>query len=239
VAFTAALAACGRSSRPPREVEQDSSARADVSVTHSVDAGGTYVPPELAEDAMKRSDPEVATAIASLGEEHAQEWSVAMKWLIDHPARSREAVVALVETMGVGMDVARAITVLGEIGDPADVPLLVRGLTEADEVGKADFGHALALHDAQEALEALLAAAESDDTKTVEAAVSALGERRDEKARPVLEKRLDHGADSVRYRAVLALIDLGPRPSRDALRRRGKVEKVGDVKDAIRRALAR
>lgn len=182
-------------------------------------------------------DDEVAAAIEQLHGHHRQQWLPAKQWLIDHPERSRPAVVALVETMALNAGVKRAITILGEMGEPADVSLLARGITSAHEVLRHDFGRALASHGSPAALDALRTAAESNDVTTVTAALAGLGERGDESARSILEAHLDDESVTVRLRAVLALTNLGASKSRPALERRLKIEQDPDVKDALGKAL--
>lgn len=231
VAALVAAAACGRS---PRAVRETDSVVEDAMTARDA---GTYDGALGRVGEMNPQDDEVAVALEQLRGHHRQQWARARQWLIEHPERSRPAVVALVETMGLDVGVKRAIAILGEIGDPADVPLLARGIASANEVLRHDFGHALALHDSPAALDALRDAATSDDVKTVTAALAGLGERGDESARALVEEHLDHESVSVRLRAVLALVDLGAAPSRVVLERRQKVEKDPDVRDTLRKAL--
>lgn len=53
-----------------------------------------------------------------------------------------------------------------------------------------------------------------------------------------LEALLDHADQRVRYATVVAMIDLGPAPSRAALKRRRALEPDREVRTAIRKALA-
>jgi HEAT repeat protein len=163
-----------------------------------------------------------------------------MGWLIAHPDLARAPVAAIVREEGNGGVVrARALAVLGEIGDPGDVPLLDDALRDGGEVGAWDAAKALAAHRSSEAFEALVATSGAIDDHVAAAATAALGWRRDQRARPTLEALLDHASADVRYQAVGSLIDLGAKPSRTALRARRRVEQDRDVRAAIRKALAR
>lgn len=183
-------------------------------------------------------DPEVEAAVGALASEHREDWSPAMRWLIDHGERSRAAVAELARSDRWGMDVKRAITVLGEIGHPEDVDLLARGLHDAEDIDKADYAHALALHGDARATEALIEAT-SADAETASWAAYGLGQTKAASARPVLEGLLDHDSRIVRFRTVLAIGDLGAGPSASALRRRLRVEKDPEIKAKIREVLAK
>ncbi|MBK7071320.1 MAG: HEAT repeat domain-containing protein [Myxococcales bacterium] len=66
----------------------------------------------------------------------------------------------------------------------------------------------------------------------------ALGARGGAAARATLEALLDHADQRVRCATVVAMIDLGPAPSRAALKRRRALEPDREVRTAIRKALA-
>jgi len=90
------------------------------------------------------------------------------------------------------------------------VALLAARLGAAHGTLAADAAHGLALHRDAAAGEALIAATRSPNPDVVGAAASALGERKDAGARPILERLLAHGDEGVRHRAKLALEDLAP-----------------------------
>ncbi|MEO7095234.1 MAG: HEAT repeat domain-containing protein [Polyangiales bacterium] len=146
--------------------------------------------------------------LAALDDEHQQGFGPAMQWLVEHPGESRPGLRALVERGDDGMATRRAFDVLGRIGNADDVTLLAARLGAARGTLAADAAHGLALHRDPAALEALIAATRSADGDVVGAAASALGERRDAAARPILERLLAHGDEGVRHRAKLALEDL-------------------------------
>jgi len=130
-----------------------------------------------------------------------------------------------------------ALRILGDLGDPADVALLATAMTSAKfETTRAHAADALGAHPAVAASEALIAATRLADVKIASYAVTGLGYRKtDAAARARLEELLAHPDSTMRYRAVGALAELGG--SKDALAKRGKIEKDADVKAAIKKAL--
>jgi HEAT repeat protein len=247
---------CGRTPpTPPRETAPDSP---PVVTTPPLDAGRSVdaSPPPDASRSVDASPPPPDTpmqrtlsakdqkalddALMMLDDEHQQGYEPAMRWLADHPDLSRPPLIELVETYkGAGdMDGERAALVLGRISHPDDLPLLERGLYSAEpEVGKWTFLEALLEHQDPSVTQVFLTAAGSDDPGLVGVAAAGLGLRKAEEGRPILEALLDHDDYRVRYKAVLALINLGAAKSRAALKARKKVEKNGDVRGAIRKAL--
>lgn len=178
-------------------------------------------------------------ALGGLSGEHRSDWGPAMKWLIDHPDLSRSRIAEIVADESgrrFVMEVKRAATVLGEISHPDDVPVLAAALARGGEVASWDFALALALHKDPTALDALTAAADSDDAHIAQAVAGALGARKDQAGRVALEKLLDHESSSVRYTTVLSIIKLGAKPSRAALAKRKKIEKDAEVRGALRKA---
>ena len=135
--------------------------------------------------------------------------------------------------------VDRAALALGEIGAVEDVATLARALARGGETMASKFALALARHRSDEAVAALTTATASPDIDVVRAAAMALGTRGGATARATLEALLDHADRRVRYTTVVALIDLGPRPSRAALKRRKTIETDAEVRGAIRKALGR
>jgi HEAT repeat protein len=182
------------------------------------------------------SDEELAEQLNALGDEHRDAFGAAMQWLVEHPDRSRPALLKRITGNGEDMGTRRAFDVLGRIGNPDDVAALDTRLTAARGTLAADAAHGLALHPSARAREALVRATGSDSVDVAAATVSALGERGDAETRPAIEKLLDHTDPRIRYRAVLALIDLGTPPSRATLHRRYEVEGDAEVKRAIEEA---
>ncbi len=147
-------------------------------------------------------------SIAELGDEHQDGFGPAMQWLVEHPEDARPGLRAFVERGGDDMATRRAFDVLGRIGNAEDVGLLATRLEAARGTLAADAAHGLALHRDPAAGEALIAATGSASADVVGAAASALGERNDAAAKPILERLLAHGDEGVRHRAKLALEDL-------------------------------
>lgn len=83
---------------------------------------------------------------------------------------------------------------------------------------------------------ALLAAPRMPPPKVLSSAVVALGQRRNEVARPALGGLLAPSLAGIRYSAVRSLPALGVRTSAAALRRRRAVE-PGEIKAAIEAGL--
>lgn len=240
----AALFGCGRTPVASHEPDRDGTRAAAV-----VDAPAPTVTPADAPEPDAPMKPTLSPsdqaalddAVRALSDEHPEGWRPAMSWLIAHPEPARPRLVAIVERGGGPADLAveRAATVLGEIGDPADVPVLAGALARGGELAAWGFGQSLAIHRAPEALAALIEATRADDRFAARAAAGALGSRHDQGGRAALEALLDHERSEVRYTAVLALIELGARPSRAALQHRKQVETDGEVRGALRKALAK
>jgi HEAT repeat protein len=176
--------------------------------------------------------------VDALTAEHGEDFGPAMRWLVGHPSEARAALRQLLGEDRADMATSRALEVLGRIGDAADVTVIADRLEAGRGTFAGDAAHALALHPAGAAREALASAARSDVTDVARAAVTGLEERRDPETRSVLEELIDHGDRSVRYRAIRALRALGPAPSRAALERRRAVETDGEVRALIDEVLA-
>ena len=241
-----ALVACGRTPIAPRADHGDTTPPPVVDATAIHDAGLTVdaqpdapMTPSSTISAHDRAA--LDDSLAGLASEHREDWGPAMAWLIAHPAIARPPMADVVARGGgpADMEVERAAIVLGEIGHADDVEVLAAALSRGGEIIAWKVAQALAIHRAPAALAALIAATEADDPTIVRAATAALGTRHDDAARPAIEGLLGDPRTEVRYSAVLALIDLGPRPSRAALKRHMSVEADGEVRGAIRRALSK
>ncbi len=243
--------ACGRGPVPAREAAPSASTAAAMSDAGPRDAA--LGPRDIADarmssattDASPVADPTpdqdaLEEALAALSDEHREGWGPAVAWLVAHPALSRRALRDIVDAAGTSWNPAvdRAALALGEIGAAEDVATLARALARGGETRAFDFAQALAHHQSEESLAALIAATASSHIDVVQAAAMALGTRGGAAARATLEALLDHADQRVRYTAVVALIDLGPAPSRAALTRRRAIEPDREVRAAIRKALA-
>lgn len=187
-------------------------------------------------DAM--TDKELTDALGDLSDEHQERFGPAIRWLTEHPERSRPVLLEWIKKPDDDFATRRAFEVLGRIGNPDDVAALAACLTGASEQTMAeDVARGLRFHATPAARDALIAATASPSLFVVTAALSALDERREEAARPTLEKLLGHESYKVRYRAVRALGDLGVGSSRAALVARKKIETHPDVKKLIGQAL--
>ena len=180
-------------------------------------------------------------ALARLADEHREGWEPAVAWLVEHPTLSRNTLHDMVDASSSATDltIAHAALALGEIGAVDDVTTLARALARGGETASSDFAQALAHHRSAEALAALIEATASPSIDVVQAAAMALATRGGATARATLEALLDHPDASVRYTTVVALIDLGARPSRAALTRRKPIERDAEVRGALRKALRR
>lgn len=249
IGLVALLCACGRGPVPAREAAPGGLPAASTHDAGPRDAGVSRL--DLADatmtdstDASRLSAQDQAAldeALDALSDEHREGWGPAVAWLVAHPAMSRRALVNIVDAGGspANLAVERAALALGEIGAAEDVATLARALARGEETRASDFALALARHRAEEALAALTAATASANVHVVQAAAMALGARGGAAARASLEGLLDHADARVRYTTVMALLDLGPKPSRAALKRRKALETDAEVRGAIRKALGR
>ena len=183
------------------------------------------------------TDGELGPQLAALASEHRDEFGPAMAWLVAHPEPARPPLRQWIARGDDDMGTRRAFDVLGRIGHPDDVAPLAARLAKGPETISQDAAHGLALHRSPSALAALVAATAAPTTSVAAAAIVALGERKDAAARPTLEQLLGSPSKILRFRAVHALLGLGPAPSRAALEARRAVEKDGEVRGLIDRAL--
>lgn len=192
------------------------------SAPRAVTRGGTNV-----------SNGELERHLAALSSEHTEDVAPAADWLVAHPEQARPRLVALVRAAADDQATRRAMEILARIGHGDDVAPLADVLALGRGSLSWTAAQALAVHPAVAARDALLAALRARKEEVVSAAVVALGQRRDEAARPALEGLLDHPSAGVRFRVVRALAALGAKASVSALQRRRAVEPDGEVKAAI------
>lgn len=225
----AALFACSNSQRTAAP-ERTAAAEAGPKVAAPPDAAASP-------DAAPARSKDVEDALHAIWSEHAQDVPPAAFWKA-HEAEVKPALRALLaDGADDGQGDQWALRILGDLGDPADVELLAKAMTGAKfETTRAHAADALGAHPAAAAGEALIAATRLADVKIASYAVTGLGYRKtDAAARARLEELLAHPDSTMRYRAVGALAELGG--SKDALAKRGKIEKDADVKAAIKKAL--
>lgn len=241
--------ACGRGPVPAREAAPsttpdtgtpDGGARDAATLSHDA-TDATMTDTIDASLISARDQVALDEAISQLSDEHREGWEPAVAWLVSHPDLSRRALADIVDAGGTPANLAvdRAALALGEIGAVEDVETLARALARGEETRASKFAQALARHRSEEALAALIAATESPNIDVVQSAAMGLGTRGGATARSTLEALLDHADKRVRYSTVIALIDLGPKPSRAALTRRKALETDAEVRGAIRKALGR
>jgi HEAT repeat protein len=185
------------------------------------------------------TEEEIEAALQSLSSEHGARDVRNIEWWRKNGQYVRPRLRAVLED---GKEDVMAddwaVRILGDIGDPADVPLLSNVLLTFDyETTRMGAARALGKHPAPEALDALIAATKAANEDTAAYATTGLGERTDDadKARPPLEELLNHAKEEVRYRAVNALAKIGG--GNEALTKRRKIEKSADVRQAIDKAL--
>jgi hypothetical protein len=117
------------------------------------------------QDSGVMGDQALADALGDLADEHAARFGPAIRWLVEHPERSRPVLLQWLSSPDDDMAPRRAFEVLGRIGRPEDVAPLAARLKGAREVTVAgDVARGLRLHPAPEAREALIAATASSST---------------------------------------------------------------------------
>ncbi len=181
---------------------------------------------------------ELQQHLESLADEHPEPVAGAIGWLLAHPASSRPALDAIVRSGrddAVTRQAIRAFAAFHDENDVAAIAALLHGSTPGLVWVAAS---ALASHRSDAALHALINAVREGDGAAVEAASSALGVRADERARPTLEAAAGHRTESVRYRAVRSLGQLGAISSAALLRNVIAHDPSPDVRREARLLLA-
>ena len=215
-------------SERPKDVKTQPAATADA-----ITATGTA-------DAMPEgpSEEEIEAALHALSSEHGARDVKNVEWWRKNGPYVRARLRAMLEddTYNVMAD-DWAIKILGDIGDPADVPLLAKILsTHKSDTARHEAGFAIGKIPGAEASAALIAATSHENVNTASYATDGLGLRKDDTAaRARLEELLNHAKSTMRFHAVNSLADLGG--SKEALTKRRKVEKDAEVKEAIDKAL--
>jgi HEAT repeat protein len=173
--------------------------------------------------------------IALLYSEHGHDRQAAIAWFCEHPEASRPVLRSFFQPLEDEWAAEAALEALACIAHPEDVALLDSVLASGKLAFKAGF--ALAKNPSPAAYQALMRRSTEENEAVARGAIGGLGERRDQQARPHLESLLSHANPNIRWAAVLALDDLGAKPSEKALRECAKVETDKDVKGKIREVL--
>jgi hypothetical protein len=244
VAIALVVAACGNGTRPAEDVPDRTPrpARLDAApVTPQPAFPDADVKPKktswIVDEHGNPPDADVEERLVWFHDEHGTN-SSAMDWLVEHADRAHPFVRKLVEVDDGGFGFDRVVVVLGRMSYEEDVPLLLGKLDEIGERGLWEITQALAHHRSEAAYEALVTLAESDDEDRAQNAAFALGDRGDERARPILEQLLESESKSRRWGALKGLMKLGVVPSRAKLKARLEVEKDGEMKRELKKALA-
>ncbi len=192
-------------------------------------------------DAMSAgpTEEEIEAALHSLSSEHGARDVRNVEWWRRNGQYVRPRLRAILEDGKEDLMADEwAIDILGDIGDPADIPLLRNVLLTFDsEHARMAAAEALGKQPAPEALDALIAATKANNEDTAGYASTALGERKDDagRVRVELEQLINHASEEVRHRAVNALAKIGG--GKEALAKRRKIEKSADVRQSIDKAL--
>jgi hypothetical protein len=172
-----------------------------------------------------------------LASERGQDADRAADWFLEHAWETREPVLDLVKKAEYNTATPRAVRLLGRMGVDADVEVLKDLVSGGPRWLLNDAVLALAQHPAEGAFTALVEFTADPDPETAAACVSALGRRKEERARPRLEALLESPSASIRYEAVHALSLLGAGPSRAALETRLAREPSAEVRALIQRVI--
>jgi HEAT repeat protein len=192
----------------------------------------------MSEPSASASEIEVSKYIRLLSSEHTFVHGEAFAWLAAHPTESRPVLLEMANRREPYPLVLAVFHILGQIGDAADVSLLADILNGADPKLVWDSAQALARHPASQAMDVLLSALTRDDPAVVEAAAVALGVRGNDAVRPHLERLLNHPRETVRYRTIYALGQIGIAPSESVLREHLKHERSEEIRKFIKESLA-
>lgn len=182
-----------------------------------------------AKTAMKNSDIEANRA--KLYSEHGHDRRSAIAWFCAHSEAGRPILRSFFQPLEEEWAAEAALEALGCIGHPEDVPLLDSVLASGKLAYQAGFS--LASNPSPAAFVALMKRSEDENEAVARGAIGGLGERKEEAARSHLEALLKHSRSNIRWAAVLALADLGVKPSEKALRDCALVETDPDVRDKI------
>ena len=242
LALLLAVAGCTRAAPPSRDRGADPQAdlkKEAGAPKQTIDAASeekTAMKPQAG-----TSDAEVESYLEQIADEHpSPSRAEAEEWLVDNAARARPHLIELVESREIGLRVMGAFRVLGRIGSVEDVEVLAKlAAEEPRTIVGWHAGTALAAHATPEATRALLAIAGHSNEEIAGDAIIHLGAKADESTRAFVEGKLADKRQLIRFKAARSLEFMGPAKSVAALTARLKVEKDGEVRDAIKDALAK
>lgn len=201
-------------------------------------SGAANVTPGDAAAATGPNKDEVIAALHTLGSEHGARDIPNVQWWRSNAEAVRPHLRAmLADGTDDGGEDRWAMQILGDIGNPLDVDVLTSVLTTWKlDTARESAAAALGVHPAPAARDALISVTNDKNIDTASYATSALGSRKnDDVARARLEELLGHADQTIRFRAVNALAEMGG--STAALKKRRKIEKDAEVKGAIDQAL--
>jgi HEAT repeat protein len=167
--------------------------------------------------------------------EHGEDRRAAIGWFCAHPEEGRAVLHGFFQPLENEWAAEAALEALGCIGHPADVAMLDSVLASGKLSYKA--GIALAKNPDPAALEVLMKRSKDANEGFARGAISGLGERGDQAARSKLEGLLHDPNSNIRWAAVLAIADLGAKPSEPLLRECFKSESNKDVRNKIKEIL--
>ena len=174
---------------------------------------------------------EIKNNRAKFYSEHGHDRRSAIAWFCEHPEAGRPVLRSFFQPLEEEWAAEAALEALGCIGHPEDVPILDSVLASGRLAYQAGF--ALASNPSPAAFEALMERSDDENEAVARGAIGGLGERKEEAARLHLESLLKHSKANIRWAAVLALADLGAKPSEKALLDCAMVETDPDVRDKI------
>ena len=184
------------------------------------------------------SEEEIEQALAGLSSEHGARDVRNVDWWQKNGKYVRPRLRAILEDGKEHIiEDEWAVRILGDIGDPEDVPLLAKVLsTFGFENTRWRAAESLGKNPSPDATAALIAVTNHKDMEYAAPGADGLGLRKnDAAARARLEELINHPDGTMRYHAVNALAKMGG--SKAALEKRKKIEREADVRQAIVKAL--
>jgi hypothetical protein len=229
--------ACSSNGRTTQTTERAKDSPVAVGTNASPDAAMTTGSIDAMPDALADDD-DLDDAFGGLSSEHGARDVKPAEWWRARAAKVRPGLRAQLEDGHEDiMSDEWAVRILGDIGDPADVPLLEKVLTVFKyETILWTAAEALGKNPSPDATVALIAATNHQQMNVATAAADGLGLRKnDAAARTRLEELINHPSSDMRFHAANALGDMGG--SKAALQKRRKIEKDAEVRGAITKAL--